>query len=1765
MVEFLSARPPTPPRTAPRAVIDENQIASPLTVSTPKASPFASLETGPETSSRSSKRVNFSPWPKYIKPPTFASASQPASDIKNIPSTDSKPAKSILKTSQLPIPVWSPNVDTFTAESLAMLLESVIQQLAGESTTSRLDAYMQFFGALRTYDGIPAGQEVGDKLNLITDFIQRDVNRDLTNAEIQDTNLANQALKLTVAFIWHPQISTKIPDDFKTFVVDHSITTLLESKAPKSVLTHYMSIISTQNFSPKIMTHARVTRLLTVLQHISNRISGNGIISHRLNAYQRLWAQARPVFLSQPGLWIENLFRGMLHHVKDTRDKAITFGFRIAAEVGPNAAISKSVREFFDQPLEHDRKIVAEIRERMTRMMAYTESGVHVPQIWSVTILLLRNKRWNLEHWHHYKEWLLVLQKCFNCSEPFIKAQAIIGWNRFVSVVGPEECTSRSLLKMLGKPVLSQFDRRKSDKLGQPPSQLALNSYHTLLYYTFRPSATYQHLDFIWEEYVLNPSSGIFSSAPALSDCLSRVVSSLLWSTQAKIWTEGRIDDPNKVDADELPSADSKWVRSRCHSILKVFENMFKTSIWIDGAVATSNVALAWRNLCSALSLASSKEITSSGESMQAVAGILGLLHRLWLVGPSSLNANNPDTFLERFQYLATTMTASIGGITVTEKLFMKYADETSTTPSDATNRVRQPGTSPESPLLHLIRSISSAGGCISPSESYKSLVTSTIEAACKSKPFRGSRLELLHQCAELCTADTGVFPRDLSLSELVWDATAQAASNALQSFPIESARERDGSVSRDFYNVIKILSPGLAFPSAFEEWSKLLDSFVHVVRTEKGTQAIAAMIIEPMAECIMRLPVGNTYLPLKSLFGHSSSISFLQGTGLGINPGVGQLPGPAAFPYKLLESVSRTLYSAYDEFDASASGNIAEFIEALALFLGTGVPQFQCQVLQNLQASMGAWLRDELPENIFDMSQGAGSKIDHARLALSTSTLNVLQTSAPHDPASLKNFEPILVAGFESSHLAVTKKFLDFWKSSSASQHCSLHPDSLKQAVQTADSRIHSLASPVENDDIDIEIVPANLPQDSTDLPANGFDNVAQPARDSEPSSSPVEQTETVMSKGIEQVTEPQLPNNFQQEAADGQIENAITASRKRLTRREMFSMIESIQSSSPAATPRKLGFNTPPHLRRIHSGESAPELLLTPTLAPAENEDGFFGSSPTPGTRDPTPTAKSNLPGHVSQNVTSSQEADPPSSPPEISSRSPSPQKSKNLTRKLRRKAAKARKALIGNSAIQSTVNSPATSRLATEHNTASTSVDDVNGEDNNKENADSTPRPNTETPGRRLRSARGKESELVPEQSPAQQLDSPDRTPVPKPRNSKSGPGSGAKKKQNSPKSAQEPTPQAMDESSDAQVDIMDSSEETETQIASQLGLDLELAVVVDDRPQTTPTRPAEPSLRKRKRDEDKPPTSATRNDRRRSTRLSTAQETLNVEAPKTEEMRSQSPATSTVSQSVSSIKSMSPAATRRSARNSQRKESVNPQPEPVSASQKSPATEVANDETPRPSKKSRKSSRFGDLSISGFHGEIEPLSASRSSSRKTRSQQDTIDSKPLAQPQFSLSSPEEKKGHVDLLHESMDVDIVPESLIDEKAGIQIIPPVSTEEATDSQVSEIEQSIGAGPSEPETKLDLMMGTEEAEAETVNDTLEQATSLATASTQTQEESATQSQPDVTETGITRSLRNILGDMQLATLGPDALREVDDLLFNIRVQAHDASRRHHT
>jgi hypothetical protein len=132
------------------------------------------------------------------------------------------------------------------------------------------------------------------------------------------------------------------------------------------------------------------------------------------------------------------------------------------------------------------------------------------------------------------------------------------------------------------------------------------------------------------------------------------------------------------------------------------------------------------------------------------------------------------------------------------------------------------------------------------------------------------------------------------------------------------------------------------------------------------------------------------------------------------------------------------------------------------------------------------------------------------------------------------------------------------------------------------------------------------------------------------------------------------------------------------------------------------------------------------------------------------------------------------------------------------------------------------------------------------------------------------------------------------------------------------------------------------------------------------------------------------------------------------------------------------------------------------------------------------------------------------------------------------------------------------MVPESIIpEENSAVPDVPLVSTEEATDSQMTD-----ACASAQPTTTTNDIqtMDIDVISEETPAISSQPITSVFTAEVQTKPSPI----PDTgnAETGLTSSLQKVLDEMKTATLGPEALRQVDDLLFNIRVAAHDASRR---
>ena len=130
------------------------------------------------------------------------------------------------------------------------------------------------------------------------------------------------------------------------------------------------------------------------------------------------------------------------------------------------------------------------------------------------------------------------------------------------------------------------------------------------------------------------------------------------------------------------------------------------------------------------------------------------------------------------------------------------------------------------------------------------------------------------------------------------------------------------------------------------------------------------------------------------------------------------------------------------------------------------------------------------------------------------------------------------------------------------------------------------------------------------------------------------------------------------------------------------------------------------------------------------------------------------------------------------------------------------------------------------------------------------------------------------------------------------------------------------------------------------------------------------------------------------------------------------------------------------------------------------------------------------------------------------------------------------------------------MVPESIVAEDQAVKHSTGlVSTEETTDTQMSEAGQTIEPAPTVTKMETNDAISHQQTE---------QTTSLATPGTQT-ESTPTEPQTHISDASITQSLKTLLGDMKLATLDPSVIREVDDLLFHIRVESLRALDRHNS
>ena len=611
------------------------------------------------------KRVEFSPWTKYLSAPNHQDQnSENPQSLKPLPSSrPTKFVKSILKPHSNSSPLRetehniiranaspSQKIDTFGG-----MLDTVVEQLAGEATDVKLDAYIVFQGALRAFDYNVDKNILSRKARLLQSFLQRDITAPAGTTAIEN-QLTVQALKTLMALLRNVVFQDCIEDCFGASLLDRSVAVLTDELASKQVVTHHLQVLAMQRFNRKIMNGDRAERILSALVGIEKKCRGSSVIGARLLIYQRLLAQNKPTMIARVSEWLEHLFDGIFCSVKEVRNRSIDISVNIALSLSGNSHCVRAVLELFDRDVDSGMKYANFITNNLSERLANVEETLVIPQIWVIPVLFLRCRRGYLEQWKFLKLWLSIIQKCMAVGDLRTRVSAYHAWNQFVWAVDPDLTTTDTMKSLILRPIMLGLDRSAKDKAFGKARIIYLNSYCNLLYYSLRPGSTFDHLDTYWIRYVrpVLEKMALQGTKEASRACC--ILASLFRTNKSYTWDENRANESRRFHIEELPQLEPKWIRLRMKSIATTISTCFKYASWSADAGVSPPVQRMWTALMEALAEAGSREINASMELKEALAQIMNLLQDFWGAIVSSCDtAVVANSRISHFSFLVST------------------------------------------------------------------------------------------------------------------------------------------------------------------------------------------------------------------------------------------------------------------------------------------------------------------------------------------------------------------------------------------------------------------------------------------------------------------------------------------------------------------------------------------------------------------------------------------------------------------------------------------------------------------------------------------------------------------------------------------------------------------------------------------------------------------------------------------------------------------------------------------------------------------------------------------------------------------------------------------------------------------------------------------------------------------------------------------------------------------------------------------------------
>ena len=873
-LETHPARPPTPPKNHFRLlndktsfVEDSDRAAQSIDRSLILLCPSDDPKPGsPQTSQattiglHASKKVGFSPHLSYHKIAAPGQHGSPAGQLlKRMPSSrDTKPLRSILKQSDVAPPLTPDDLEArlsyFSPENpgaFAKMLQSVIQQLAGPSITSRRDAYLTLNGALKAYEGVPDHDAMTANMSLLMQFMTRDMT--WKNAGVYDINVITQALKLAGAVLYDTRLSAALDDDFRTFLIDRSIAVLEQAEMPKAIVRAHMFLLAQQRFHSSIMTASRADKLVSILHTIEDRCSGNAAVATRLVIYQRLLDKNIGVMANRVRDWVEHVFHGMLSSITDVRIRAIETCTLAGTLLGTQSHVAKALNEMFDTEVEEGQSYCDYLSLRLMSMISDQDMGPSVPQIWSAIIMCFRNKWRPLGKWSRIKNWLLILQKCLNASDVNTKYQAHLAWNKLVFGVMPGSSTSRNMFSMLKVPVFAGMERKGSDRHSKLSRQCAWDSYHNLLHYGLRPGLTHEELDAAWDMYVEPAFSETIKTSGRGRNAACRVLSGLFTSSKG-LWNPNAANETAPIKPEDLPKLDPRWVRSRFSRPLGLLEPMIQSGMW-SPKESNAVVVATLRSLVECVAEAGTQEVKTSSELKEAVTMMVSMLQRLWSNATEPPPGAESNAWIERYGALVAAIIQGTGSSPFAEDILTLTKDdrlEASNTPS---HRPSKHYHATQSPLVFLFGQLYRPPSSSVVSVGYLDLARMLLDHLVSCRVSMSSRLDLLNRSTLVWSSITPS-NTDGMIAGKLWSCVASCAEQIVTMDEPRVQSHESQHMGHSLRDATQILMGGVKYASLEKTAeSAMISLYCAMAQTAAATAGASGQVlavIEPVAKALL-------------------------------------------------------------------------------------------------------------------------------------------------------------------------------------------------------------------------------------------------------------------------------------------------------------------------------------------------------------------------------------------------------------------------------------------------------------------------------------------------------------------------------------------------------------------------------------------------------------------------------------------------------------------------------------------------------------------------------------------------------------------------------------------------------------------------------------------------------------------------------------------------------------------------------------------------